>query len=111
LPAATENLFSHAALMNALDLRLRHVEIVATGNRADELARAALQFSFLERTVLRASNADALPARHPARAKIASAPPEGAAFICVGENCSLPVTNADAIKPAIDAMRPQPSMH
>jgi uncharacterized protein YyaL (SSP411 family) len=111
LPGAAENLFSHAALMNALDLRLRHVEIVTTGNRADELARSALQLSFLERTVLRVSDADTLPAQHPARAKIASAPPEGAAFICVGENCSLPVTSTDAIKPAIDAMRPRPSTH
>jgi hypothetical protein len=107
LPGAAENLFSHAALMNALDLRFRHVEIVTTGNRADELARSALRLSFLERTVLRASEADALPAQHPARAKIASAPPEGAAFICVGENCSLPVTSPAAIKSAIDAMRPR----
>jgi hypothetical protein len=67
--------------------------------------------SFLERTFLRATDANALPARHPARAKIDSAPAEGAAFICVGENCSLPVTAADAIKPAIDAMRPRPSSH
>ena len=45
LGAAGENLIGHAALLNALDLRLRGAEIVVTGSgaRADALAAAALQ--------------------------------------------------------------------
>jgi hypothetical protein len=51
---------------------------------------------FPDRIVLHAPTAAALPAAHPARAKLASAP-AGAAFVCVGERCSLPVTAPDKI--------------
>jgi uncharacterized protein YyaL (SSP411 family) len=100
LPQAAENLFMHAATLNALDLRLRHMEVVTTGKRADDLASAALRLPFLNRTVLRAAHADALPAAHPARDKMKAAPQDGAAFVCVGETCSLPVTDPAGIAAA-----------
>ena len=106
LPQAAENLFMHAATLNALDLRLRHVEVVTTGQRAGELAAAALQLSFLNRTVLRAADFDALRATHPARDKMKAAPPEGAAFVCVGETCSLPVTDPARLAAAAQAAAP-----
>jgi uncharacterized protein YyaL (SSP411 family) len=98
LPAAAENLYGHLSLLNALDLRLRAAEIVVTGEgpRADALVAAALRLPFVARIVVRAPVPEALPAGHPARAKIASAP-DGAAFVCVGETCSLPVTEPDRI--------------
>jgi uncharacterized protein YyaL (SSP411 family) len=108
LPLARENLFGHAALLNAVDLRLRHREVVATGARAEEFARAALKFSFLGRTVLRAHGAGALPAGHPARSKIAAAPPDGAAFICVGESCSLPILQPSAVTETAIINKPRP---
>ncbi len=101
---AAENLFGHVALLNALDLRLRAAEIVVTGREIKRFATAALKIPFAERIVLRAPSADALPASHPAQAKLASAP-ETAAFICVGETCSLPVTSADDIAGAVVQMR------
>ena len=93
LGAGSENLLGHASLLNALDLRLRATEIVITGSgqRAEALTTAALKLPLLARIVLRAPTADTLPVAHPARDKIAAAP-EGAAFVCVGEQCSLPVT-------------------
>jgi uncharacterized protein len=100
LPLAAENLFGHAALLNALDLRLRHREVLTTGALAEDFARAALKLSFLDRTVLRARDSGALPAGHPAHARIAAAPPDGAAFICVGESCSLPILQPSAIADA-----------
>jgi hypothetical protein len=42
--------------------------------------------------LLRAPDAATLAPTHPARPKIEAAPKQGAAFICVGETCSLPVT-------------------
>ena len=59
------NLIGHAALLNALDLRLRAAEIVVTGSgaRADALLAAARKLSFLDRIVLHAPTADALPGR------------------------------------------------
>ena len=77
LGAAGENLIGHAALLNALDLRLRGAEIVVTGSgeRADALTRSRARSC-------RSSTASccarrppsALPASHPARDKIAAAP-------------------------------------
>jgi uncharacterized protein YyaL (SSP411 family) len=102
---AGENLFGHLALLNALDLRLRAAEIVIAGRgaRADELIAAALRQPFIDRIVLRAPSAAALPASHPAQAKLAAVS-DAAAFVCVGETCSLPVTTPDAIAETVAAM-------
>jgi uncharacterized protein YyaL (SSP411 family) len=101
---AGENLFAHLALLNALDLRLRAAEIVVTGEgaRAGELLVAARKLPYLDRIVLKASSA--LPASHPAQEKI-KATTEAAAFVCVGETCSLPVTRPDAIAEAVASTR------
>jgi hypothetical protein len=104
LSTAERNLFGHVALLNALDLRLRGAEIVVTGPDADRLAQAALKLPFLDRIVLRAGSAAELPAAHPAQDKI-NASAGNAAFVCVGERCSLPVTEAGAIAGAVAAMR------
>ena len=104
LPIATQNLFGHVALLNALDLRLRAAEIVVTGTQAEGFAQAALKIPFVDRIVLRAASVQSLPASHPAQAKIAAAP-GAAAFVCVGETCSLPVTQPDQIAETISAMR------
>jgi uncharacterized protein YyaL (SSP411 family) len=105
LSAGSENLIGHASLLNALDLRLRAAEIVVTGTgaRAEALIAAALKLPTLTRIILRAPSPDALPAFHPAREKIAASPE--AAFVCVGERCSLPVTEPDRLRDAIEAMR------
>jgi uncharacterized protein YyaL (SSP411 family) len=103
LAIAAPNLLAHAALLNALDLRLRAAEIVVTGDRRDILD-AALKIPFLERIVLRASSADAVGADHPARDMIASAP-EGAAFVCLDGRCSLAVTDARRLVEQVAAMR------
>src|SRR5829696_4976482 len=106
LPIAAENLFMHVSLLNALDLRLRMAEIVlvGSGSRAEALAAAALKLPFLDRIVLRAPSAAALPASHPAQEKI-KATTEAAAFICVGDQCSLPVTEAAQIAETSKSVR------
>jgi len=106
LPIANETLFMHLALVNALDLRLRAAEIVVVGSgpRAQALVAAALKLPFTDRIVLRAPSAAALPPSHPAQAKIAAAP-EAAAFVCVGERCSLPVTEPGQLAEAAKAAR------
>jgi uncharacterized protein YyaL (SSP411 family) len=104
LSAAGDQLFSHAALLNALDLRLNAAEIVVTGPDHARFAEAALRLPFLNRIVLRAPSADALPASHPAQAKIAAGQ-GSAAFVCVGERCSLPVTEPRKIAETVAAMK------
>jgi hypothetical protein len=106
-PSAVENLYMHMALLNAVDLRLRAAEIVVTGEgtRADALLAAARRRSPLDRIVLHAASAADLPPTHPAREKIAAAATEPLAFVCVGETCSLPVTDPAELTAAIDAVR------
>jgi len=102
--SAGENLYAHLALLNALDLRLRGAEIVVAGEdeRANELLAAARKLAFFDRVVLRAS--PALAPEHPAHDKVDVAA-QSAAFICVGETCSLPVREPDAIAEAVRAAR------
>jgi len=104
LSANVNNLFGHVALLNALDLRLRAAEIVVTGPAAETLAQATLRLPFLDRIVLRASAAADLPPAHPAQEKLKAAA-GSAAFVCVGETCSLPVADADRIAATLAAMR------
>jgi uncharacterized protein YyaL (SSP411 family) len=105
LAGAADNLLSHAALLNAVDLRLNAAEIVVTGPEHARFAAAALALPFLSRIVLRAPSAEDLPANHPAQAKIAAGP-ASAAFVCAGETCSLPVTQPQKIAEVVKAMRP-----
>jgi len=107
LPLAADNLFTHVSPLNALDLRLRAAEIVVTGEgaAADALVAAALALPFTDRIVLRAPRADALAASHPARAKIEASPGAAAAFVCMGERCSLPVAGAAELADMVAAMR------
>ncbi len=100
LPFAAESLFNHMSLLSSLDLRLRHLEIVAAGKRANEFASAALKIPFLNRTLLRAENADALSVSHPARAKLDALKGESAAFVCEGERCSLPIEDPAKLEEA-----------
>ncbi len=100
ISAEPRNLFAHVSLLNALDLRLRAAEIVCTGPEAEAFAQAALKLPYLERIVLRAPCADALPASHPAQEKL-KATQGSAAFVCVGETCSLPVSEPKAIAEAV----------
>jgi uncharacterized protein len=102
LPLTAENLFSHIGLLNALDLRLRAAEIVVIGDD-DRLSATALKLPYLDRVVLRARTADELMPTHPARAAFAHVS-QSAALVCVGEKCSLPVTDADKIAQTIAAM-------
>ncbi len=103
LPLAAANLFGHAALLAALDTRLRLTEIVVTGNRTEEFAKAALAQSFLASALLRAPDGSSLPADHPAREKVAATEGEGAAFVCRGEVCSLPVLDPVQLAEALSA--------
>jgi uncharacterized protein len=96
----------HLFLFNSLGWRLRAPEIVVTGegSGAEALVMAALALPALDRIVLRARSADALPPTHAAQDKI-KATHEPAAFVCVGERCSLPVTEPARIAEVVNQMR------
>jgi len=105
-PATVDNLYMHMALLNAVDLRLRAAEIVVTGEgaRAEALLSAARATPPLDRIVLHARAADALPLSHPAQQQVrASSEPQ--AFVCIGETCSLPVTDPAGLTHALGTAR------
>jgi uncharacterized protein len=105
-PQAAENLFMHMAMLNAIDLRLRAAQIVVTGEGAPALAllAAARRRPPLNRIVVEAQSAKMLAPAHPARDKVTQ--DDGArAYICVGETCSLPVTDPAALAAAIETVR------
>ena len=91
-------------------MRLRAAEIVVTGegSAADALVAAALKLPFLTRIVQRAPNTDMLSESHPAREKIAASAGQAAAFVCVGEMCSLPVTSPEMLAKSMQGASAQP---
>lgn len=98
--AAARNVLGHGATLNVIDSRLGLAEIVVTGAKGEALAAAALKVPFPLRVVVRADGAKPAPDSVMA-ARIASAPEGGAAFICVGERCSLPLTEPDRLPEAV----------
>jgi len=76
-----------------------------TGLEYERFATAALKLPFLNRILLRAPSGDALPSDHPAQDKIA-ATAGSAAFVCVGQTCSLPIEDPARLAEAVAAVRP-----
>jgi uncharacterized protein YyaL (SSP411 family) len=58
---------------------------------------------FLDRIVLHARDPASLPTTHPAQEKIKMAG-SAAAFVCVGDTCSLPVARPDELNAVIATM-------
>jgi len=102
LPIAAESMYLHASLINALDLRLRAIEIVAIGPQADRFAAVAMAHPFLERIVVRAAKPDDLPPAHAGRS-ISLPDGQSAALVCAGEKCSMPVSDPQNLRTAISA--------
>jgi uncharacterized protein YyaL (SSP411 family) len=76
-----------------------HYDVTPQGNFE---GHNILKLAFVDRIVVHAP--DTLPASHPAQEKI-RASKESAAFICVGERCSLPVMEPEAIAERAAQMR------
>ena len=105
-PDVADNLYMHMAFLNAVDFRLRAAEIVVTGEgpRAQALLDAARKIPPLDRIVLYARAAEDLSPTHAAQEKVRLAA-EPQAFVCIGETCSLPVTDPAGLVRAIAAVR------
>jgi len=102
LPMAAQSMHLHASLINAFDLRLRAVEIVALGPQAERFASIALEFPFLERVVGRAATPQDLPPAHVGRA-VSLPDGDTIALVCAGSKCSLPVKDPQHLAGAIAA--------
>ena len=90
----------HASILNALDLHLTGLSIVATGPGRDGLVRAALRLPYLGRTVV--ADPSALAPDHPARAALSD---ETQAILCAGARCSLPARTPEDVAQRAREMR------
>ena len=106
LAGAADNLLQHAELLNALDLRLHAAEIVVTGPDHARFAAAALEAAVPQPGRCCARRTPARCRRAIRRRPKSRREPASAAFVCVGETCSLPVTDPDKIAEVVGAMRP-----
>ena len=98
------NFFPLATLMNASEMLQRGVQVVVAGAREAGDTRALLDAAFrapaVARTIAVVEPGSGLPAAHPAHGKGAVAG-AAAAYVCVGQTCSPPVTDAEALAAAM----------
>ena len=106
-PQAIENLYMHMALLNAVDLRLRAAEIVVTGRgRCAPRRCSPPPARFRRSTASCFTQPPRTLCRRPIRrAQRFAARGEPQAFVCIGETCSLPVTDPAGLIRAIAAVR------
>jgi uncharacterized protein len=108
--AVAENVFGHAGLLSAalaVIAPTQIVLIVPEGGDSRELRRALAQVSLPGAVVQEVAEADArsLPPSSPAYGKsVINGQPT--AYVCIGPQCSLPVTEPDTLVEAVKAARP-----
>jgi len=94
-----------ATLANNSELLRRAVQVVVCGAREDEgtraLREAVYATSLPNRVLTLLAPGDALPLGHPAFGK-GQQEGKATAYVCVGPVCSLPVTEADALREVLE---------
>ncbi|MCG7392721.1 thioredoxin domain-containing protein [Microvirga sp. ACRRW] len=93
----------HTSILNALDLHLRGLSILVTGDDAEALHAAALRVPYLDRSVRLLRSGEMLDENHPAKA-LASSSMNTQALVCAGQRCSLPVSTPDALAVQVKEM-------
>jgi uncharacterized protein len=93
----------HTSILNALDLHLRGLSILVTGNDAGALHETALQVPYPDRSVRWLREGEALDDNHPAKA-LATPGAQAKALVCAGQRCSLPVTDVNGLKAQVREM-------
>ena len=94
------NPVAHAGTLNAFDSRLRAKQVVIVGPKRQELYEAALGAPFVERIVMDIDQPEEITATVAGQAQAILAG-DGAAFVCAGGTCSLPLRSAQALLDAL----------
>jgi len=98
------NFYPLGTYLNGIDLALRTVQITILGARDASDTKALLHavngVSLPNRLIQMVAQTEALPANHPAAGK---ARPNGiaTAYVCVGQTCSLPLSDPTALTAAL----------
>ncbi|HLZ65768.1 MAG TPA: thioredoxin domain-containing protein [Aliidongia sp.] len=98
------NFYPLGTYLNGIDLALRTVQIIIMGTREASDTKALLQaihgVSLPNRVVQVVATTAALPATHPAAGKTRLGD-TATAYVCIGETCSLPLTDPAALAAAL----------
>ncbi|MBK20504.1 MAG: thioredoxin domain-containing protein [Rhodospirillaceae bacterium] len=102
----SKNFFPFAALMNSAEFLQQAIQIAIIGERGKEDCEAILSAVFkspnLNKVVSVISPNEALPENHPASGK-GQLNDAATAYICVGQTCSLPITEAQDVAIQLDS--------
>jgi uncharacterized protein YyaL (SSP411 family) len=101
--AARSAPLGHTSILNAFDLHLRGVSILITGNNPQAMFDASLRIPYIDRSIRLLRENEILDDHHPAKA-LATSSREPQALVCAGMRCSLPVTDADALRTRVREM-------
>jgi len=105
-PEIARNFFGLTTFLNNVDLWMKPVQVAIIGDRKEPATKALIAEAYALATpnlVLSViAPDDALPANHPAAGK-AQKDGVATAYLCIGETCSLPVTDAGALSQAMPA--------
>ena len=101
------NIFPLASWLASFETRLWPVQIVLVGTAGEEMSklrRAVFAVALPNRVLSAIAEGGALPDAHPAHGKrtVGGKP---TAYVCVGESCSAPVTDAAALRAVLLAAR------
>jgi len=96
------NVFPMGTWLQSFETRLRPVEIALIGEPAETgaLKHAVYSLSLPTRIVTQIAEASALPEAHPAKGK-EKADGRATAYVCVGQTCSLPITEPEVLRSAL----------
>ncbi|WP_343058212.1 thioredoxin domain-containing protein [Microvirga mediterraneensis] len=95
----------HTSVLNALDLHLRGLTILVTGNDGGPLFDTGLRIPYPVRSVRWLPSDEGLDDKHPAKA-LASSNAGPQALVCAGMRCSLPVLAAALKAQAAEMLMP-----
>ena len=101
-----QNIFPLGTYIASFETRRRPVQIVLVGTTEETapLARAAFGVSLPNRVLMRVADVEVLPEGHPARGK-GKVDGKPTAYVCAGETCSLPLTDAAALEAELRRVR------
>jgi len=96
----TRNIFPLSSYLASFETRLWPVQIVLIGDEAGLLRKSVLDIAMPTRLLSSLEEDEPLPEGHPAAGK-STVENKPTAYVCRGETCSLPITDAAALRAAL----------
>lgn len=100
------NIFPLGSYLSSFETALQPLQVILIGSAIEtaELAEVALKLALPTRVLMRIQDGRLLPQGHPAHGKV-KRDDLPTAYVCVGQTCSLPVTDVAHLQSALRAAR------